>query len=77
MPALATKRKLAGPAALIRRRILTIRGQNVMLDCDLAELYGVGATALRQQVKRNKARFPSDFMFQLTRKEANIWCHKM
>lgn len=48
-----------------------------MLDCDLAELYGVGATALRQQVKRNKARFPSDFMFQLTRKEANIWCHKM
>ena len=43
-----------------------------MLDCDLAELYGVRATALRQQVKRNKARFPSDFMFQLTRKEANI-----
>jgi hypothetical protein len=43
-----------------------------MLDRDLAELYGVKAIALRQQVKRNRQRFPSDFMFQLTAKEADL-----
>jgi len=43
-----------------------------MLDRDLAELYGVTARALRQQVKRNQGRFPPDFIFQLTKKEAEF-----
>ncbi len=56
----------------ITSRILLIRGKRVMLDRDLAYLYGVKAIALRQQVKRNAERFPDDFMFQLTRQEAKI-----
>jgi hypothetical protein len=58
------------PVEMIERRIFLIRGQRVMLDRDLAELYGVRTIALRQQVKRNAARFPADFMFRLSRKEA-------
>lgn len=54
----------------IERRIYLIRGRKVMLDRDLAQLYGVKAIALRQQVKRNRERFPSDFMFRLSEKEA-------
>lgn len=50
----------------IEKRILIIRGQKVMIDADLAALYGVSTKALNQQVRRNIARFPSDFMFQLT-----------
>ncbi|TVP80512.1 MAG: ORF6N domain-containing protein [Puniceicoccaceae bacterium] len=46
-----------------------IRGEKVLLDADLAELYGVETKALNQAVKRNQKRFPTDFMFQLTRKE--------
>jgi len=46
-----------------------IRGQKVMLDADLAELYGVTTKRLNEQVKRNRARFPTDFMFQLTAEE--------
>lgn len=53
----------------IKSRILTIRGVQVMLDRDLAELYGVETRALNQAVKRNAGRFPSDFMFQLTKEE--------
>jgi hypothetical protein len=53
-------------------KILSIRGHKVMLDRDLAELYGVKPIALRQQVKRNMERFPADFMFQLTSKEAEL-----
>jgi hypothetical protein len=56
-------------AELIESKILLIRGQNVMLDKDLAKLYGVPTKALNQAVKRNKERFPSDFMFQLTKNE--------
>ena len=56
----------------IERRIYLIRGQKVMLDRDLAELYQVKPIALRQQVKRNLDRFPEDFMFQLTEKEAEM-----
>lgn len=55
---------------LIEQRIFLIRGQKVMLDRDLSSLYGVKPIALRQQVKRNLARFPEDFMFQLTSDEA-------
>jgi hypothetical protein len=50
----------------ISRRILTIRGQRVMLDADIAALYGVSTTRLNEQVKRNRHRFPHDFMFRLT-----------
>lgn len=60
------------PIQLVERRIYLIRGQKVMLDRDLAELYQVKPIALRQQVKRNLDRFPEDFMFQLTEKEAEM-----
>lgn len=56
-------------AANIETKILLIRGQKVMLDSDLAELYGVQTKALNQAVKRNIERFPSDFTFQLTATE--------
>ena len=51
----------------IQARILTVRGVQVMLDRDLAELYGVDVKRLNEQVKRNAERFPSDFMFQLSK----------
>jgi hypothetical protein len=54
---------------IINRSILLIRGQKVMLDADLAELYGVKTKRLNEQVKRNINRFPSDFMFQLSDEE--------
>jgi len=50
----------------IESHIEMIRGQQVMIDVDLAELYGVQAKRLNEQVKRNRERFPSDFLFQLT-----------
>lgn len=50
--------------------IRMVRGQKIILDIDLADLYGVKPTALRQQVKRNLERFPPDFMFRLSKKEA-------
>ena len=53
----------------IEPRILLIRGQRVMLDADLAELYGATTKAFNQAVKRNLGRFPADFMFQLTAEE--------
>ena len=56
----------------IRSRIHTIRGKQVMLDKDLAELYGVEVRTLNQSVKRNENRFPPDFMFQLNREEWEI-----
>ncbi|MBR2244797.1 MAG: ORF6N domain-containing protein [Prevotella sp.] len=56
----------------IRNKIYEIRGQRVMLDFDLAELYGVETRALNQAVKRNIERFPEDFMFQLTKGELEI-----
>ncbi|HEY0729987.1 MAG TPA: ORF6N domain-containing protein [Pyrinomonadaceae bacterium] len=54
---------------LIERRIYLIRRQKVMLDFDLAELYGVSTKQLNQQLSRNRRRFPDDFMFQLTTEE--------
>jgi hypothetical protein len=56
--------------ATIDRRILLVRGHKVMLDSDLAELYGVPTKALLQAVRRNPARFPADFAFPLTDQEA-------
>lgn len=58
------------PAERIEHSILVIRGHKVMLDRDLAELYGVPAKRLNEQVKRNLARFPEDFMFRLAPEEA-------
>jgi hypothetical protein len=61
--------KMMKPKKPIETLILTIRGQKVMLDADLAELYGVPTKRLNEQVKRNADRFPEDFMFQLTAQE--------
>ena len=60
------------PQERIARRIFVIRGQKVMLDRDLAGLYGVKAIRLREQVKRNINRFPEDFMFQLDEAEIDF-----
>ena len=59
------------PSETIERRILVVRGQKVMLDKDLAELYDVKPIRLREQVKRNKSRFPEDFMFELSKNETD------
>jgi hypothetical protein len=57
----------------ITSKIYLIRGFKVMLDRDLAELYGVETRVLNQAIKRNEKRFPNDFMFQLTEKELENW----
>ena len=57
------------PQIKIEDKILVIRGQHVMIDRDLAELYGVGTKVLNQAVKRNIKRFPERFMFQLNEQE--------
>jgi ribosomal protein L23 len=59
------------PDEFIMNKILLIRGQKVMINNDLAELYGVTTKRLNEQVKRNIKRFPSNFMFQLTEQEKN------
>ena len=59
-------------ATSIQKLIYEIRGQKVMLDSDLAELYGVELRSLNQATKRNIERFPSDFMFRLTQDEWDI-----
>ena len=53
----------------ILNKIYIIRGVKVMLDRDLAEMYGVKTSVLNQSIKRNRSRFPKDFMFQLSQKE--------
>jgi len=60
------------PVEIIEQNILLIRSHKVMLDSDLAHLYGVEAKRLNERVKRNIARFPSDFMFQLSAGEYSI-----
>ena len=69
MPPSKKEKAIAVPAEQIEQAILLIRGQKVILDTDLAKLYGVSTKRLNQQVKRNYDRFPEDFMFQLTPKE--------
>lgn len=59
------------PVERIEKAIYFIRGEKVMLDRDLAELYGVETRVLNQAVSRNKDRFPADFMFELSREEIN------
>ncbi|MBI3042745.1 MAG: ORF6N domain-containing protein [Betaproteobacteria bacterium] len=58
------------PTEAIASRIFLVRGQKVMLDADLADIYGVTTKALNQAVKRNMDRFPGDFAFQLNASEA-------
>jgi len=62
---------LAVSVQLIERRIYLIRGLKVMIDSDLGDLYGVSTKQLNQQVSRNNKRFPKDFMFRLTKEEAD------
>jgi DNA-binding PadR family transcriptional regulator len=61
------------PKEAIENRIYFLRGHKVMLDRDLASLYGVSTKILNQAVKRNRERFPGDFMFQLNRREKENW----
>ena len=68
---MATSKSLI-PVERIEKSILLIRGHKVMLDSDLAELYGVTTARLNEQVRRNKERFPKDFGFQLTQKEFEV-----
>jgi hypothetical protein len=65
------KAKALAPATEISRAILVLRGQRVLLDSDLAALYGVSTKRFNEQVRRNRERFPKDFMFQLTAQEAD------
>jgi hypothetical protein len=67
-----TTSSLAVSIQFVERRIYLIRGHKVMIDQDLAELYGVPTKHLNQQVRRNRKRFPEDFMFQLTKEENDI-----
>ena len=66
-----TEKSSLVPAGQIEQIILFIRGHKVMLDADLARVYGVKAKRLREQLRRNQVRFPGDFMFQLTKKETD------
>ena len=59
------------PNELIASRILLIRGHKVMIDSDIAQLYGVTTKRLNEQVKRNISRFPNNFIFELTKAEKN------
>ena len=61
------------PVEIIESKILLLRGHKVMLDRDLAALYGVSTKALNQAVKRKIKRFPEDFMFRLTSAEMRNW----
>ena len=61
------------PEDRIQQRIFEVRGKKVMLDRDLAELYGVGTKVLNQAVRRNQERFPDGFAFQLTPAEVKVW----
>ena len=66
----SSKKTLVVSKGQIDSMIRSIRGVRVMLDSDLAAIYGVSTKRLNEQVKRNLDRFPADFMFQLTAKEA-------
>jgi hypothetical protein len=64
-------KKITIPDEVIINKIYVIRGQKVMIDSDIAELYGVTTKRLNEQVKRNRNRFPFNFMFELTKEEKN------
>jgi hypothetical protein len=68
-----TKKKALVPIESIVRKIIFLRSEKVLLDRDIAELYGVETKVLKQAVRRNIKRFPSDFMFELTKEEFENW----
>lgn len=61
------------PEEVIMNRIYCIRGEKVMIDRDLADLYGVETKRLKEAVRRNLNRFPEDFMFEMTKDEFELW----
>lgn len=63
------KKQLLVPVERVQSRIYLLRGEKVIIDADLADLYGVSTKRLNEQVSRNLERFPEDFMFQLTVEE--------
>ncbi len=65
--------KISIPDEIITNKIYIIREQKIMLDRDLAELYGVETKRLKEAVRRNKERFPEDFMFEMTKEEFQNW----
>jgi len=67
------EKKIVIPDEVVMNKIYEIRGQKVMTDRDLAELYGVETRRLKEQVRRNKDRFPEDFMFEMTKEEFADW----
>lgn len=66
-------KEISVPSEVIVSKIYEIRGHKVMLDRDLAELYGVETRVLKQAVRRNEKRFPEDFMFEMDKEEFEIW----
>jgi hypothetical protein len=70
---MTTRNPIIVPVDAIAKRITLIRNQRVIIDADLASLYGVSTSAFNQAVKRNKARFPEDFMFRLSEEELEFW----
>jgi len=66
-------KKTVLPSEVIQKKIYLMRGQKFIIDSDLAELYGVATKRLNEQVKRNRLRFPNDFMIQLTHEETKTW----
>jgi hypothetical protein len=73
MEEIKSNRTLMLPDEVITSRINLFRGEKVMLDRDLAELYGVETKYLKRQVRRNILRFPPDFMFELTENQLKLW----
>jgi hypothetical protein len=67
------KTKAIIPGEAIVSKIIVLRGERVILDRDLAEMYGVETRVLKQAVRRNIDRFPADFMFELTKAELENW----
>lgn len=67
---MAARRTTLAPVERIAQSIFVLRGQRILLDVELARLYGVPTKALNQAVKRNRERFPDDFLFRLSRQEA-------
>jgi hypothetical protein len=67
------KKELMIPDELVMNKIYIIRGQKIMLDRDLADLFGVGTKVFKQSVRRNIVRFPEDFMFEMTPEELENW----
>src|SRR5580658_9216712 len=66
-------KKITIPDEIIISKIYLVREQKVMIDRDLAALYGVETKRLKEAVRRNKERFPEDFMFEMSKEELNVW----